>query len=116
MERPMNPSETFKARSLREWRTWLKSHHASERVVWLMFPKAKLVPTVTYGEALDEALCWGWIDSLIKRLDDAWYARKFTPRTNPAKWSAVNIGRMRSLLESGRVRPSGLAVIAPKVL
>lgn len=107
---------SFRAPTLGDWRNWLRLHHAQERVVWLLFPKSKDVRSVTYSDALDEALCWGWIDSIIKRIDDSWYGRKFTPRTNASKWSTVNVTRFRKLLDAGKVQPSGLAVVAPEVL
>lgn len=93
------------------WRDWLCVHHDKEREIWLVFYKKHTgKPSLPLEDAIEEALCFGWIDSLVRRLDDDSYARKFTPRTNPAKWSAVNIERMRRLLAQNLVRPMGLAV------
>src|SRR2546426_1174297 len=92
------------------WRQWLAHHHDSDREIWLLFPKKHAAkPCVSHTDALDEALCYGWIDSLIKRVDDDWYARKFTPRTNKKKWSELNKQRVARLINEGRMMPSGLA-------
>ena len=101
--------ETLYCPRLASWRHWLVRRHDSAREIWLLFPKKHMAkPCVTYNEALDEALCYGWIDSLVKRLDDDWYARKFTPRTNNTKWSELNKQRVARLIKEGRMMPSGL--------
>ncbi len=92
------------------WRDWLEANHTSVREIWLLFPKKHTgKPSVSYSEALDEALCFGWIDSLIKRIDDDWYARKFTPRSDNQNWSAVNKRHVARLIKGGRMLPAGLA-------
>ncbi len=102
--------KTFEARNAAEWRRWLAAHHDSEAEVWLVFHKRHTGrPTIAYLDALDEALCFGWIDSLIRRLDDRRYARKFTPRKPDSKWSSVNRKRYAQLEASGRLMPAGLA-------
>jgi uncharacterized protein YdeI (YjbR/CyaY-like superfamily) len=101
--------KTFDARTLEQWRRWLTDHHDSESEVWLIFYKRHTGrPSVAYGDALDEALCFGWIDSLVKRLDDARYARKFTPRKPDSRWSTVNRKRYAYLKAGGRLMPAGL--------
>ncbi len=73
--------KTFYAATRQRWRTWLAGHHDSESEIWLIFHKKHTgKPAIAYKDALDEALCYGWIDSLVKRIDDNRYARKFTPR------------------------------------
>ncbi len=105
--------ETVYCPDEQSWRDWLASHHDSSREIWLLFTKKHTKkPCVTYGEALDEALCHGWIDSLIKRVDDDWYARKFTPRTNNQKWSEVNKRHVARLIKDGRMTSHGLAKVA----
>ena len=90
--------KTFDARTRERWRGWLAKHHASESEVWLIFHKRHTgKPTVAYDDAVDEALCYGWIDSLIKRIDDDRYARKFTPRKAESNWSSANIKRYKAL-------------------
>jgi uncharacterized protein YdeI (YjbR/CyaY-like superfamily) len=101
--------KTFLARTADQWRDWLAKHHDSESEVWLIFDKRHTgVASIDYKDALDEALCFGWVDSLIKRLDDQRYARKFTPRRADSRWSAVNRKRYAALKASGRLKPAGL--------
>src|SRR5260370_18725158 len=100
--------KTFDARTLPRWREWLADHHASEHEVWLIFHKQHTgKPSVDYLAALDEALCYGWIDSLIKRIDDDRYARKFTPRKPGSKWSTINRKRYTELAAAGRLKAAG---------
>src|SRR5262245_29596136 len=107
---PARTLKTVQAKSLAEWRRWLARHHASESEVWLVFPKGHTAaPSVSYQDALDEALCFGWVDSLIKRLDDERYARKFTPRKPDSRWSAVNRRHYARLQAAGRLHPSGVS-------
>lgn len=102
--------KTFDARTRERWREWLAKHHASEAEVWLIFHKKHTgEPSVEYKDALDEALCYGWIDSLIKRIDDDRYARKFTPRKAESNWSSINITRYNELKAAQRLAPPGLA-------
>lgn len=101
--------KTFEAQTPEQWRRWLTAHHDSELEVWLVFPKRHTGRvSIDYQDAVDEALCFGWIDSLIKRLDDERYARKFTPRKPESKWSTVNCKRYVQLKASGRLMPAGV--------
>ncbi len=78
-------------RSRREWRRWLATHHDTVTAVWLVFHRQHTgVTCLGYDDAVEEALCYGWVDSIIKRLDDQCYLRKFTPRRAGSVWSAVN--------------------------
>lgn len=100
---------TLVAKTLGEWRKWLDKHHASESEVWLVFYKKHAdVASIKYDDALDEALCFGWVDSLVKRLDDRRYAIKFTPRKADSRWSAKNRQRYETLKTSGRLKPAGI--------
>ena len=102
--------KAFDAGSLQRWRDWLKTHHDSESEVWLIFHKKHTgKPSVAYKDALDEALCYGWIDSLIKRIDDDRYARKFTPRKPDSNWSSINIKRYNELKAAKKLAAPGLA-------
>jgi len=106
--RPRKPLKTFYARTLNEWRNWLAKHHCSDSEVWLVFYKLHTGrPSVAYEDAVNEALCFGWIDSLIKRLDDARYARKFTPRKLDSNWSPSNRKRYARLRADGRLTAAG---------
>jgi uncharacterized protein YdeI (YjbR/CyaY-like superfamily) len=101
--------KTFDARTVERWREWLKAHHDSEAEVWLIFHKKHTgKPSVAYKDALDEALCYGWIDSLIKRIDEDRYARKFTPRKPESNWSSINIKRYNELKAANRLARPGL--------
>lgn len=98
-------------RNRREWRRWLARNGKRQKEIWLVqFRKGSPGTAVAYDDALDEALCFGWIDSLVKRIDGDRYARKFTRRTNPLTWSALNRKRMKRLIAEGRVTRAGLAV------
>lgn len=96
--------------SRRQWRAWLGKHHASSPGVWLVFYKDHTgVKSIAYEDTVREALCFGWIDSLIKRLDDERYARKFTPRQPTSKWSDTNRRRWAEIKAAGLITPAGLA-------
>ncbi|MFL6281068.1 MAG: YdeI/OmpD-associated family protein [Vicinamibacterales bacterium] len=106
---PASKLKTFVARTADEWRRWLAEHHHSESEVWLIFYKRHSgQPTIGRSEALDEALCFGWIDSLIRRIDASRYAIKFTPRRVDSRWSAINRRRYAALKTAGRLQPPGL--------
>jgi uncharacterized protein YdeI (YjbR/CyaY-like superfamily) len=101
--------KTLLVRTQGQWRDWLAEHHASEAEVWLIFHKQHTgVASIDYKDALDEALCFGWVDSLIKRLDDRRFARKFTPRRSDSRWSDVNRKRYAALKAEGRLKPPGV--------
>jgi uncharacterized protein YdeI (YjbR/CyaY-like superfamily) len=101
--------------SRQQWRAWLATHHASSPGIWLVFHKDHTgVPSIPYEDAVREALCFGWIDSLIKRLDDDRYARKFTPRKPSSKWSDINRARWTELQNAGRLAAPGLAAAPTK--
>lgn len=87
---------------------WLATHHASERELWLkIHKKGSGLPTVTYAEALDVALCWGWIDGLKKSFDEASFLQRFTPRKPRSVWSQVNRAHVARLITAGRMTEHG---------
>jgi uncharacterized protein YdeI (YjbR/CyaY-like superfamily) len=95
-----------------EWEAWLDDEHAGSDGVWIKFAKkGSGVPTVSYAEALDVALCYGWIDSQVRSLDERFYLQKFTPRRSRSKWSRINRAKIEELLEQGRMKPAGLAQV-----
>jgi uncharacterized protein YdeI (YjbR/CyaY-like superfamily) len=101
---------TLRVTSRRQWRAWLTKHHTSSPGVWLVFYKAHTgVKSISYEDTVREALCFGWIDSLIKRLDDNRYAFKVTPRQPTSKWSDLNRKRWAELKAAGLLTPAGLA-------
>jgi uncharacterized protein YdeI (YjbR/CyaY-like superfamily) len=96
-------------RSRRAWRTWLEKHHTSSSEIWLVFHKRHTgVTCVPYDESVEGALCFGWIDSLVRHLDDARYVRKFTPRKANSRWSTSNRRRYADLAEKGLLTAQGL--------
>lgn len=93
------------------WRAWLAEHHAQQDGVWLVLAKKGTVqPTsITYDEALDEALCHGWIDGQVRRRDETTYKQRFTPRRKRSPWSKRNVGIAERLVTEGRMHASGIA-------
>ena len=95
-----------------EWRRWLNRHHSSNAGIWLVFYKKHTdKPALEYDDAVEEALCFGWIDSIIKKLDDERYVRKFTPRKPVSRWSELNKNRAKKLIKQGLMTQAGLASI-----
>lgn len=98
--------------SLADWHTWLQDNHNISKGIWLVFYKKESgKPSLTYEEAIEEALCHGWIDSIIKKLDEECYLRKFTPRNEESKWSDLNKKRVEKLMREKRMTKYGLAKI-----
>jgi uncharacterized protein YdeI (YjbR/CyaY-like superfamily) len=94
------------------WRAWLESHHADHPGVWLVLhKKGGQTTTLTYAQALDEALCFGWIDGQIGRRDEGSYRQRFTPRRPNSPWSARNVEYVARLTEAGRMQPAGIAAV-----
>lgn len=93
----------------KSFHNWLQRNHDKSSGIWIIFYKKHVhVECIEYNEALDEALCFGWIDSIVKKIDHNRYARKFTPRTNTSKWSEVNKKKVTALLKAGRMTEMGL--------
>ncbi len=97
---------------LESWRAWLVDNHRSADSVWLVFTrKGGGGSSPTYVEAVEEALCYGWIDSIVKGLDECRYARLFTPRRPGSAWSALNRRRAEELIAGGRMTPAGMVPV-----
>lgn len=112
--RPTTASEypTLLFETARDWERWLEKNHAALAGVWLRFAKKKAPYTsVTYVEALDVALCYGWIDSQTKTFDEHSYLQKFTPRGKKSMWSKVNRDKVAALEAAGRMKPAGIAAV-----
>ena len=93
-----------------EWEAWLEEHHASATEVLVGFHKKRSgMPSITWPEAVDVALCFGWIDGVRRGVDEQRYVNRFTPRRPGSNWSAINIAKVEALIEQGRIRPAGLA-------
>jgi uncharacterized protein YdeI (YjbR/CyaY-like superfamily) len=104
------PVKPVHMRSREVWRRWLQRHHASKSQVWLAYYKAHTrKPSVTYAEAVEEALCFGWIDGQVQRIDDESWCQRFTPRRPGSAWSKVNLRRFARLTAEGLVADAGRA-------
>ena len=96
-------------RSARAWELWLAKNHRREEGIWLKFAKKDSgVASVYYPEALEVALCYGWIDGLVRRLDETHYLQRFTPRRKRSRWSRINCGKVEALIAACRMKPPGL--------
>lgn len=101
----------------RQWRAWLAEHHATEKLVWLILYKKKYHdmkyhdPGLTLDKAVEEALCFGWIDGVLDPLDERRYALRFSPRTQNSVWSVKNIQRVEKLIAEGKMTKAGMQKI-----
>lgn len=92
-----------------EWRKWLQEYHQTETLIWLEYYKKHTgKPSIAYNDAVEEALCFGWIDSNIKRIDTERYMQKFTPRKMKSTWSVSNVNRVEKLIKQGKMTARGL--------
>lgn len=106
------PVNTLYCKTPEEWRDWLRAHHDKETEIWLIFYRKETgKPTLKYELAVEEALCFGWIDSIIRKVDEARYARKFSRRKDNSKWSPSNKKRIERLIREDRMAPTGLAKV-----
>jgi uncharacterized protein YdeI (YjbR/CyaY-like superfamily) len=98
-----------------EFRAWLEKHHETESEVWVgYYKKASGKPSMTWSEAVDEALCFGWIDGKLQRIDDERHRQRFTPRRPQSNWSAINIAKVADLRDEGRMTPAGETAFAAR--
>jgi uncharacterized protein YdeI (YjbR/CyaY-like superfamily) len=98
-----------------DWRAWLARHHATTPELWVGFyKKGTGRPSITWPESVDQALCFGWIDGLRRRLDEDRYVIRFTPRRTRSIWSSVNLARVKELTRLGLMHPAGLAAHAAR--
>ena len=108
----MSDLEELLVHDAEAWRAWLDSHHADHPGVWLVLHKKGGQTTLlTYAQALDEALCFGWIDGQIARRDNDSYRQRFTPRRPNSLWSLRNVEHVTRLTQAGRMRPTGIAAV-----
>jgi uncharacterized protein YdeI (YjbR/CyaY-like superfamily) len=102
-------SDVLSCASQDEWETWLQSHHESSTGIWLrLAKKSSGEVTLNYAQALDSALCFGWIDGQKKAESDAFWLQRFSPRTVNSIWSKINTEKAQALVQAGRMRPPGL--------
>ena len=107
-----NGIATLHATSREIWRKWLSEHHQSEQSIWLIIYRKKSgIPSVYYPEAVDEALCFGWIDSKPNKRDEVSYYQFFSKRNPKSNWSKVNKNKVSLLIEQGLMMPAGIAMV-----
>ena len=113
----MKTTETLYVASREEFRRWLAEHHRQKREIWLIFYyKSTGKATLHYGEAVEEAICYGWIDSQLNRLDEERFVRRFTPRRGKSSWSRYNRARALRMLRQGKMTESGMAALPTDLL
>jgi uncharacterized protein YdeI (YjbR/CyaY-like superfamily) len=99
-------------KSRKAWRAWLEKNHATSSAIWLVYAKKHTgIPSLSYAEAVEEALCFGWIDSLVHPIDDSLYKQIFTPRKETSAWSALNKKRVERLIADGLMTRAGMRLI-----
>lgn len=114
VEKEMKPQICVSSRE--DWRSWLHENHDKMDVIWLVyFKKHTGKPSISYAESVEEALCFGWIDSIKKRIDEERYAYKFTPRRVKSRWSPLNIRRVKRLIDEGKMTQAGLDIFNRRV-
>ncbi len=112
----MNADKTLCVTGREEWRAWLEKNFETETAVWLIYYKKHTgKPTISYDAAVEEALCFGWIDSTVRRIDDERYMQRFTPRKDTSNWSEPNKKRIAKLIKEGRMTAAGFAKMSAEV-
>ncbi|HLP54739.1 MAG TPA: YdeI/OmpD-associated family protein [Fluviicola sp.] len=109
---PEKEPETFYPKSPEEWRSWLSEHHASKQSIWVIYYKKNSgFPSMSWSEAVDEALCFGWIDSTRRTLDEQRFVQFFTKRKPKSNWSKINKAKIEELIANGKMAAAGLKSI-----
>lgn len=109
----MNTCENLYVKNREEWREWLQNNHRTEKFVWLIYyKKHSSEPSISYSDAVEEALCFGWIDGQIKKIDDDKYMQRYTPRTSKSLWSELNVERAKKMIKLGKMTEKGLEVFS----
>ena len=105
----MKIGETLYIKDRKKWRLWLEKNHTKKKEIWLIYYKKHTgKPRIPYDDAVEEALCYGWIDSTVKRIDDVKYAQKYTPRNPKSIWSHLNIERAKKMIQMKKMRKVGV--------
>ena len=108
----MKIGKTLYVKNRHQWRAWLQQHHATEKEIWLIsYKKSSARPRIPYDDAVEEALCFGWIDSLVYKIDEDRYAQKFSPRHMKSKWSEPNKRRVAKMIRERQMTEAGRAKI-----
>ena len=110
----IDPARLLNVSKRSEWRAWLRRHSKTSSEIWLVFTKKHTgLPRVAYGDAVEEALAFGWIDSTAKRIDEARFAQRFSPRHPKSPYSEANLARLRAMAARGKVIPEILEKVRP---
>ena len=113
----MEIGETIYVTTSDEFRKWLLKNHRTKKEIWLVqYKKATKKPSINYVDAVEEALCFGWIDGLEKGMDAERYALRFSPRRPKSNWTNTNKERARKMIAEGRMTPAGRAALPPDVI
>ena len=108
----MNESDRLYVVNREDWRQWLEANYKTAHEIWLVYPRKHTGdPRIPYNDAVEEALCFGWIDSITKAIDEDQYSQRFTPRRPRSTYSQTNRERLRRLIEQGKVMPDVLAAL-----
>ncbi len=103
--------ETIYITNRKDWRRWLWKNHKKKNEIWLIYYKKHTKkPRIPYDDAVEEALCYGWIDSIVRRIDDEKYAQKYTPRKSGSKWSKLNIERAEKMIRQKKMTKRGFVL------
>ncbi len=106
----------FHANSRKEWRTWLSKNQSKVKEVWLVYYKKHTgKPSICYSDSVEEALCFGWIDGIKKRLDEERYTHRFTPRKTKSKWSELNVKLAKKMIAEEKMTPKGLIAFNQRI-
>jgi len=109
----MNTENTLYVSERKDWRAWLAKHHKTDSEIWLVYYRKETgKPRISYNDAVEEALCYGWIDSTVHKLDDERFAQRFSPRKKTSSLSQSNLERIRKLIRQKKMTADGLAAIA----
>ena len=108
--------KTFQAKNRNEWRDWLKKHHTSEKGIWLVYYKKHTgKTTIKYRDSIEEAICFGWIDGIKKRIDEEKYTHRFTIRKTKSKWSPLNISLAKKMIAEKKMTQFGLTFFEQRI-
>lgn len=108
----VDPAKVIECKDERTFYAWLRKHGAREQEVWIRIYKVRSgVASITPAQAIDAALCWGWIDGIRKGLDEVSFIQRYTPRTKKSPWSQINVANVERLIKAGKMQPSGLAQV-----
>lgn len=95
-----------------DWRAWLDTHHTQPTGIWMKFAKkASGKSSISYDQAIEEALCYGWIDGIVNAYNDDYWLQKFVARKPKSVWSKINVAKVEALIKSGKMQPAGLATV-----